>query len=185
MEIKLKDKIVKIDYNDRDKLSARKWHISDTGYVVWRGVEKGRKMTIRLHRIIIKAKQGEIVDHINRDKLDNRRANLRICTQKEHALNQDRVINAKGYWLHSQNLNWCVEYKGIKYGSFATETEAKQYVARLKNGEPLPIKKYTKQTRCKKGHSYTDGYKSGKYISCRTCVLENCRQYYKRKRAKS
>ena len=40
-----------------------------------------------LHRIVFGAASGEIIDHINRNKLDNRLANLRKCTTKENCRN--------------------------------------------------------------------------------------------------
>ena len=44
--------------------------------------------TIYLHREILCAAPGEFVDHINRDKLDNRRANLRIATRSQNNINR-------------------------------------------------------------------------------------------------
>lgn len=42
---------------------------------------------IRLHRLLVGAQKGEIVDHINRNPLDNRRSNLRVVTQLENCQN--------------------------------------------------------------------------------------------------
>lgn len=42
-----------------------------------------------LHRIILNPPTGLVVDHINRNSLDNRRKNLRIVSQRENVLNQD------------------------------------------------------------------------------------------------
>jgi hypothetical protein len=65
-------KISKCDYDDVKKY---KWYYGkSTGYV-YGHVNKKR---VSLHRYIMKAKENEIPDHYNRDKLDNRRENLNI-----------------------------------------------------------------------------------------------------------
>ena len=45
--------------------------------------------------------KNNTIDHISRDSLDNNLSNLRIATSQEQALNQDRVINAKGYYFRN------------------------------------------------------------------------------------
>lgn len=44
---------------------------------------------IYLHRFILDAKHGELVDHINRDKSDNRRENLRVATKSTNNYNRN------------------------------------------------------------------------------------------------
>ena len=51
--------------------------------------------TKRFHRLIIEAKVGEIVDHINHIKLDNRRCNLRIVTASQNSQNKNKVVKEK------------------------------------------------------------------------------------------
>ncbi|WOL25710.1 hypothetical protein [Pectobacterium phage PcaP2EGY] len=58
------------------------------------------KKTVKLHRYVVKAKCNEIVDHINGNKLDNRRCNLRVTTngQNRANTNKDRgysIVNGK------------------------------------------------------------------------------------------
>lgn len=50
----------------------------------------GFKKKVQLHRLLIGAFEGEIVDHINGDTLDNRLRNLRICTNAENIRNSKR-----------------------------------------------------------------------------------------------
>lgn len=46
-----------------------------------------------LHRVILNAPDFMVVDHINGNPLDNRRKNLRLCSQSENILNSDRSKN--------------------------------------------------------------------------------------------
>lgn len=65
----------------------------------------------RLHRLIIGARPGEITDHINRDKLDNRRSNLRIATRSGNGANsKNRSHNTTGYRGVSRD-SWTGRYR--------------------------------------------------------------------------
>ena len=57
---------------------------------------QGRKCVL-MHRIIPGAKPGEFVDHINNDPLDNRRANIRICTLSENGQRKTTPIRSTGF----------------------------------------------------------------------------------------
>lgn len=111
---------------------GRKWHISDNGYVVWRGIVNGKKRTIRLHRLIARADPGQIVDHKNRNRLDNRRSNLRICTFRENAANR----MSKGYCFDKSKGLWVVRHNGSFYGRFRTEREAIKAKREARSGVP-------------------------------------------------
>lgn len=57
-----------------------------------------------LYRIIAGATEGEEVDHVNRDRLDNRKSNLRKCTRQENACNRGKAKhNKSGY----KGVYWC------------------------------------------------------------------------------
>lgn len=74
-----------IDKDDLDKIVGNKWCIC-RGYGVSIIDGKMRKM----HQIVIgKAPDGLEIDHINRNKLDNRKKNLRFCTRSENNRNKD------------------------------------------------------------------------------------------------
>ena len=86
---------------DWSRLSAWSWHKQTNGYVIRkerigtrsrsaeRSGVKQKWRTVLLHREIMGAQRGEEVDHINRDRLDNRRSNLRLVTHKENCQNRD------------------------------------------------------------------------------------------------
>lgn len=48
-----------------------------------------------MHRLIMNAEENKVIDHINRNKLDNRKENLRICQQSDNCKNK---IAKKGYF---------------------------------------------------------------------------------------
>ena len=60
---------------------------SGKGYPILRIGEKPSRY-VRLHNFIMNPPEGTVVDHINRDGFDNRRENLRICTQRQNTLNR-------------------------------------------------------------------------------------------------
>jgi hypothetical protein len=166
---------VKIDREDLELVSSLKWHVGSTGYAVWRGVKGGKKQTIRMHRLVMDCPDGMVIDHLNHDPLDNRKANLRVCTQSDNMRNLQN--QGKGYWYQKQNSNWVVEIYGKHIGTFKTEEEA-QEVVKLVRGGGTYIK--PERTVCKYGHSLEDAYhyKNGKI--CKTCHAERCKQYFKR-----
>ncbi|MFI8696721.1 HNH endonuclease signature motif containing protein [Dietzia maris] len=167
MVIEVKNREVLIDEQDLKLVSKYKWHISSTGYVVWRGRLNGKRKTIRMHRLITNCPEGLVVDHINHNPLDNRRANLRVCTQAVNARN--RKDHGNGYYFHKQNQNWVVALNSKHIGCFDTEDEAIRIVAHLRAGGT-----YTKppQTHCKHGHSLDDAYRYGASVVCRRCTLK-------------
>lgn len=78
-----------VDDDDFEEASRHVWHKCGLGYA-------GRTLngrTVYMHRLIMNAKKGDEIDHINRNKLDNRKSNLRFCN---HSLNQaNRPIHSK------------------------------------------------------------------------------------------
>ncbi len=89
---------VTISASDLDTFNSRKWHLSSNGYVVWRGMFEGKKRTIRLHREVMGVTEGQFVDHIDGNKLNNSRRNLRVCTYSQNRCNVGmRSNNTTGY----------------------------------------------------------------------------------------
>lgn len=72
-----------IDKEDIKKIEGKRFYKSH-GYAKI----SQAKPTIYLHQIIMKCKNPLVCDHINRNKLDNRKKNLRCVTRKENNLNK-------------------------------------------------------------------------------------------------
>lgn len=78
---------VLVDEEDFEKLNQWKWYYN-TGCAV-----RGYPRRILMHREIMGNPVGKEVDHINMNRLDNRRANLRIVTRSQNLLNRNKQKN--------------------------------------------------------------------------------------------
>lgn len=77
---------VVIDAADAHLAKGRRWFRNPSGFSCNVKVD-GKWIQLRLHRLIANAPAGTEVDHINHDQLDCRRANLRVCTRAQNAMN--------------------------------------------------------------------------------------------------
>ena len=86
-----------------------KWYLGKNNYpVAYNSIDNQIKFGrgITLHKLLFpNLSKGLVVDHINRNKLDNRNENLRICTAKENSYNKTKSVNS---------LN---KYKGVSKSS--------------------------------------------------------------------
>jgi len=126
-----------VDEDDFERVNNESWAIDTTGYAFARPYNKGERKTFRLHRFIMNAKPGEVVDHINGDKLDNRKENLRITDRKGNSQNRKKSRSYKnkstsskykGVSWHEANKKWraCIyrNNKSTHLGYFEKEIEA-------------------------------------------------------------
>lgn len=123
-----KGKFCIVDDDIFDRYGELRWHLSDTGYAVRRMNHK----TTRLHRLIMDCPGELVIDHINGNKLDNRRSNLRICTQKENA--RFRHLT-KGYAFDKSKNKYMVRYRNKFCGRYDTEEEARQVYKKMCSGQ--------------------------------------------------
>jgi len=136
-EIKLtRNKITVVDDEDFEYLNQFKWYaLKDysTFYAVRNiRLRKGKQIKIRMHRVILNTPKGMETDHIDRCGWNNQRANLRICTTQENAMNRNPHKNSsskfKGVSWHKCAKKWRAQlkYKGevIYLGCFLSERVA-------------------------------------------------------------
>lgn len=77
---------VTVDDNDYLNVSRYKWCLSSRGYAM--RTEDGK--TIFMHRQIMNTPKGFSTDHVDGDKLNNQRFNLRVCSHAENMRNTPR-----------------------------------------------------------------------------------------------
>lgn len=130
-----------VDYKDFKKLSRHKWHLSivrsrnSIRYYASTNIrENGRKIQIRMHRLLLSPPKPLIVDHIDGNGLNNTRSNLRVCTKSQNNANRLARTNSysrlKGVYflgLHRKK-QWTatIVHKGIRHflGTFFTKEDA-------------------------------------------------------------
>jgi hypothetical protein len=126
-----------IDNENYDYLHQWKWYRNIDGYAQRRQVINGKRVCFLMHRIVGNIPDGLITDHINGNRLDNRKINLRVCSFAQNARNYPKQKTArtskfKGVVL-DRNPNRKKNYKvmirinkhsRILVGYFYTEKEA-------------------------------------------------------------
>lgn len=149
-EVIISGRTALFDEADLCLVQGEAWTVSSHGYAIRVLCERGRYLGVRiLHREIVGAPDGMVVDHINGNKLDNRRSNLRVCTNAENLRNRkihkNNSCGLKGVYLAAESQSdtpWraTIRVDGVKYhlGYHATKEIAKQAydrAAKLLNGE--------------------------------------------------
>lgn len=94
-------KVALVDDADYDWLSQHNWYY--TGYYAARWHNgKNRSM----HRLILNDPESVEVDHINHNKLDNQRANLRLATRRENARNCTKASYGRALTSQFKGVSW-------------------------------------------------------------------------------
>lgn len=123
-----------VDDEDLEWLSQWKWLYHGQGYAarhIWVCGGRGKQITVLMHREVLHTPEGMYTDHINGNKLDNRKENLRICDHSQNGANTKTRGNKSGYkgvcW-HKQCKKWCAcikqNYKKYYLGLFFDPVEA-------------------------------------------------------------
>lgn len=122
-----------VDDEDFECLSKFSWHYSG-GYALRRTSVKEHRPSIivRMHRQIVSADHSMEVDHINGNKLDNRKENLRQCSHRQNGMNGPKkkcnLSGFKGVTFDKKLSKWRAQIsnmgKTIFIGSFLTPESA-------------------------------------------------------------
>lgn len=90
--------IMLVSYHDLELVLKFKWYLTKAGYPGTYGSVDGSikySRPVHLHQFLYPyTPYGHVVDHINRDRLDNRRDNLRICTALQNSYNKSKPKNS-------------------------------------------------------------------------------------------
>lgn len=128
-------KISKCDFNIVKKYC---WRKNNNGYLVTNIPHKDKRYSVEMHRFIINNypfdpdTKDYVIDHIDRDKLNNTRDNFRFIKRQENSFNSNLPIsNSSGvigvYW-HKKNSKWCAkikkDFKDIYLGSYVDKNDA-------------------------------------------------------------
>ena len=113
-----------VDISEYDKVIKLKWHF-DGNYAA-----NKTKKKVYMHRFILNATSPQ-VDHINGNKLDNRKENLRECTAIQNGANRTTFKpknKFRGIYFHKINKKWIAgirkDGKNLYLGSYSTQAEA-------------------------------------------------------------
>ena len=131
-----RDKVTLIDAIDHEWLSQWKWHIChDYAVRNQRAIDVGghlNRKLIYLHKFIINPPENMEVDHINKDRMDNRRCNLRMATHSQNQMNTRKIAGCsskyRGVSWHKASKKWRVQIQvnrqKIIIGDFLSDTHA-------------------------------------------------------------
>ncbi|MEK6883422.1 MAG: HNH endonuclease [Nanoarchaeota archaeon] len=126
-------KFALVDDGDYQKINSIKWYFCE-GYARHDiRFSKTSKKIIFMHRVVLNNFNRNIeIDHINGDKLDNRRNNLRIVTRQQNMFNRRKrkLLSSKykGVSWNKKNKNWRamirINNRTLNIGSFRNEQDA-------------------------------------------------------------
>ena len=130
MKFNIRSQIVEMDESDALSFVGYPIHISSHGYAKVTGWHFGKERYI--HRIIMNAGPGDVVDHIDGNKLNCTRENMRLCSQSDNAKNvglrTDNTSGIPGVYWDKRRQKWSAqiakEGKTIGLGRFVEKEDA-------------------------------------------------------------
>lgn len=116
-----------VDVEDLKKVSVYSWSRAVRGgAIAYSGGGRENAKMVYMHRLVMEAPEGLLVDHKNRNTLDNRKLNLRFATKKQNAANMDRGRVFKGVTGHdgAWQAQITVDGNNRYLGTFSSPQEA-------------------------------------------------------------
>lgn len=119
-----------IDDEDFERIAPYSWYFEPDNKSI-RGYIKGKK--VFLHRYLLDFPVNKVVDHINNNRLDARKCNLRICEHQKNSYNRrkaNKTKNTSKFKGVSRLTNGCfrvkitIDKRAISLGTFSCEIEA-------------------------------------------------------------
>lgn len=127
-----KGQVAIVDDSDYEALKQYSWwtfkHTSGKLYAARTSPRSEGNKTILMHRQILDAPKGKVVDHDNGNGLDNRRSNIKVCTQQENMYNTKGHNKYKGVSWDKKSNKWRaqirIDGKVKNLGVFVLDTDA-------------------------------------------------------------
>ena len=130
-----KDQVALVDDWNYEELNSRNWFAQwdkcTQSYYACRHVKvNGKQYRISMHSQIAKPPQGMVTDHINRNPLDNREENLRVCTKSQNQCNRAKNRNSttgyKGVFVDHTKWTARIRFEGKakRLGTFSSPEDA-------------------------------------------------------------
>ena len=127
-----------IDERDYERFSKYQWTTKKDGknfYIIryYKDKHNGKNRMMRMHHEIIKPGEGMVIDHINKNGIDNRRENLRQATYAQNICNRNKISTPttsrhKGVYFDRTAKKFraqiCINRRKKHLGYFLNETEA-------------------------------------------------------------
>lgn len=109
IELEVSGKTVVMDVEDALMFAGIAMFVGTNGYAQVRRSAKTRFV----HRVIAGAQGGELVGHVNGNPLDNRRCNLRVCSDSQNNMNKrlrsNNSTGISGVWWDERRMKWAVQ----------------------------------------------------------------------------
>ena len=135
----INDKKVIFDKSDISKIGQKTWNLTKNGYVI-------SSDNIYMHRFLLDSPTDKIIDHINHNKLDNRKENLRICGYSINGINKKIRSNTGYYGISLTPKGYTITVDGKYVGHKMDLQKAIELRNEcLKNSKALMYNEYLKE----------------------------------------